>query len=177
MLRREGYTVQDLGNTNVTQDQAAAAAATLQPGEMLACGVDASPLGTGASGHRVHIGAFPDTGGLYFYDPWPVRGDQMIELDGALNNIRAWFFNEPGEGPAPTELSFEDDVITASGPSEAAPATETGETAAEEAPAETLEWETLTFSGGESTPEEPVRRTFELVARYTPPAPTEEEVE
>lgn len=185
MLRREGYTVQDLGGVRVTQAEAAAAAATLLPGEMLACGVDASDLGTGETGHRVHIGAFPDTGELYFYDPWPVRGDQMIELDASLNNIRPWFFNEPGEGPAPeAEMEMEEMTITGEAETETAPETapettgaeaETTERGAEET--ETFEMEPITITGGEAAAEEAVARTFTLDAKYTPPAPTEEVAE
>jgi hypothetical protein len=93
MLRREGYEATELNLGSVSQEQAAAQAQALLPGEYLACGVEVSVRGTGPVGHEVHIGRHPETGALYFYDPWPVRGDQLIECDEDLTEIEHYFVN------------------------------------------------------------------------------------
>jgi hypothetical protein len=174
MLRREGYTAQRMNMPSVTQAQAAAQAATLQPGEFLSCGVNVSRLGTGPVNHAVHIGAYPDNGNLYFYDPWPVVGNQLIEVDSTLNAISHYFLNQPGdtaETPATETVTFEEgDTITAT-PGEA----EAGGTEAE-APAE-AEAEAPAEAAAPELMGPPAPRTFSIDAKYSPPAPAEAEAE
>jgi hypothetical protein len=94
MMRREGYTVTAIHLGNVNQEQAAAAAQALAPGESLACAVDVHRAGTGAFNHRITLGRKPGEGGtLYLYDPWPVIGDQMVDTDENLDAINFYFTN------------------------------------------------------------------------------------
>jgi hypothetical protein len=102
MLRREGYQAQRLNLINVTQDQAAAEAQALLPGEFLSCAVEATREGTGMVDHTIQIGRHPVTGNLYLYDPWPVAGDQMIECSEDLSEIQHYFLN-PAEAEEGTE--------------------------------------------------------------------------
>ncbi len=188
MMRREGYTAQSLNMVDVTQAQAAAQAATLKPGEFLSCGVNNTALGTGAVNHEVHIGAYPDTGALFLYDPAPVKGDQLIELDGSLSNISYYFVNTPEDiaaAEAAATISFENIEITGN-PSEgetegaeievpetASPRTQsavtTGETPATPASG------TPTTPAGEEAAANPTPRTFIIAAKYSPPAEAAEE--
>jgi hypothetical protein len=93
MFRREGYTVHSVARHNLTRERAARFAAALAPGEILSCGVDASsPRGVGPVTHAIHIGRRPD-GQLYLYDPWPIRGDQMVECGEDLAEIEHYFVN------------------------------------------------------------------------------------
>jgi hypothetical protein len=179
MMRREGYTAQILRLGNVTQAQAAAQAATLRPGEFLSCAVNASRLGTGPYNHEIQIGAYPDGGGLYLYDPWPVVGNQLIGLDSGLNAMRHYFVNEPGDTATTSSgevMVFDESEVTAitaeaTEASEVAPGAE-GETAEETAaPAE----EAAAESTGAATEGSPTPRTFGIRAKYSPPAPAEAE--
>ena len=101
IMRREGYAVRFI-NANVNRTQLATRAADLQPGEVLDCGVALDARrGTGAIDHAVHLGRHPD-GRLYFYDPWPIQGDQMLFVSDDLNEIDGYFVNRAtvGEEPA-----------------------------------------------------------------------------
>lgn len=113
MLRREGYQATALNLGNVTQEQAVAQAQALLPGEFLSCGVEVSERGTGPVGHAVHISRHPETEALYFYDPWPVRGDQLIECSEDLTEIEHYFLNplepEEGEGEETEEEGTEEE--------------------------------------------------------------------
>jgi len=92
MPKREGYKAVGIYSKNVTRKKAAAEAKKLKKGEFLSCGVHCSKEGYQPAGHAVHIGRHPD-GTLYFYDPWPVKGDQMIELSEDLKEIEHYFVN------------------------------------------------------------------------------------
>ena len=94
MMRREGYTVTTIHTAHATQEQAAAQAQALAPGESLACSVDVHRAGTGELNHRITIGRKPGEGGtLYLYDPWPVIGDQMVDTDENLDAVSFYFTN------------------------------------------------------------------------------------
>ena len=98
MMRREGYRVASVGKTDVTQEQAAAEAQALLPGESLACSVECSRAGTDPVNHRITLGRYPDEGGsLYLYDPWPVIGDQMVDVDEDLDLVDFYFTNVDSE--------------------------------------------------------------------------------
>jgi hypothetical protein len=179
MMRREGYTAQMLNLANVTQAQAAAQAASLQPGEFLSCGVEASRLGTGPVNHAVHIGAYPDNGNLYFYDPWPVTGNQLIDLDANLNAMSHYFLNQPGdtaERPAAETITFEEGMTITATPGETE-ATET-EAEAETGTAEETAAPTGEAGAAGAAPElegPPAPRTFSIDAKFSPPAAAEAE--
>ncbi|MCA9925102.1 MAG: DUF4157 domain-containing protein, partial [Anaerolineales bacterium] len=106
MAVREGYQGTRLNKENATQEEAAAEAQALQPGEFLLCAVEVSKEGTDQANHAIHIGRYPDLGTLYLYDPWPVKGDQMIDCDESLNNAEHYFTN-PLEDET-TDLDSED---------------------------------------------------------------------
>lgn len=170
MFRREGYTAVDLNVVNATQAQAAAQAATLEPGQFLSCAVNSSRLGTGPINHAVHIGAYPDNGNLYFYDPAPVVGAQLIDLDANLNAMSHYFVNQPGEtaGPVETITFEEEEAITITAGEGGAPGAEVapeGESAEEAPPA----------GAGEEVERQPTQRTFVILAKNSPPAPSESE--
>lgn len=145
MLRREGYQATALNLENVTQEQAAAQAQALLPGEFLSCGVEASEQGTGPVGHAVQISRHPETETLYFYDPWPVRGDQLTECDEDLTEIQHYFVN-------PVELEEE-----------------------EEAGEEVEGTEAETEVEGGVIMQIFVGRTFTIRAKFSPPAEAAEE--
>ncbi len=93
MAAREGYKVSAINQDKVTREQAAALAKALQPGEFLSCMVECSRQGTQQVNHYVQIGRHPGLGKLYFYDPWPVRGDQMLLCDDDLTQVEHYFTN------------------------------------------------------------------------------------
>jgi hypothetical protein len=95
MFQQQGYatTPVETGSwltSNVTREEASVEAAKLQPGEFLACQVKADNEGFGKANHAVHLGRQAD-GTLYFYDPWPVQGDQMTKLSPDLKEIAHYF--------------------------------------------------------------------------------------
>ena len=99
VLRREGYTVTKIFK-NVGRTGAAAEVKALGLGEILDCGVNVTKKGVGAIDHAVTIGRRQDNT-VYLYDPWPVKGSQMIELSDDLNEADHYFVNlRPPKKPA-----------------------------------------------------------------------------
>ncbi len=90
----QGYSRTDSGVTG-SQTRAAVArlAAPLMPGEYLSCGIDSSDRGNGDTNHAVHIGRSTN-GVLYFYDPWPRRGNQRINVSPDLAEIDEYFVGQ-----------------------------------------------------------------------------------
>lgn len=159
MVEAEGYTAHTLNLVDIDQPRAAQQAAQLKPGEFLSCAVDNTPMGIYVYNHNIQIGAYPDTGGLYLYDPAPIRGDQLIDLDASLSAMQHYFTNTPEQIQA--ELAETGGlVVTARSPSqstgEAAPPTESDQAAV----AQVSEEELRTMG----------KRKFMINARFTPPA-------
>jgi len=109
MVRREGYDVTEMSMEGITQEEAAAEAQNLEPGEFLWCHVEASKGGTGEGNHWIHIGRDPNEGGLYLYDPWPMSGDQLVQCNESLSEIEHYFQN-PLEDESEAEDEAEDDI-------------------------------------------------------------------
>jgi hypothetical protein len=91
IARREGYRVQEVRRERQSRDQVSALVAALRPGQHLSCRVDiVSEGGSGQSNHAVRLGR-NERNEIYFYDPWPRRGDQYLLVDPDLLAIAEYF--------------------------------------------------------------------------------------
>ncbi len=95
MAGREGYETTELNIENASQEETAAEAQGLEDGEMLLLAIHAAASGGGVGdvNHRIHIGRDPNSGNLYLFDPWPVSGDQLTEVDNNLSQIEHYFWD------------------------------------------------------------------------------------